>query len=413
MAKREGSVGIEINRDNLSDLVEKLETDSLSKSDYPYLKSSIMALINLIQLLDEKNLSISRLRKLFSIKTEKSRDILKSEKEVDDKSSCVIDVDRVDKVDGDAGDQVVDAGEESNVTGEEPNPENGNEPEDTSHQKKGHGRNGVSAYMGLRRVKLSHKELKHGDRCPLCPKGTVYRVKKPLTTVLITGNAPLQGIIYERERLRCGSCQAIFKPELPKGIIKKKYDERARAIISLLKYGYGMPFNRLENLQKSVGIPMPASNQWELVKSVGNIARYIYVAMIYKAAQAELFYHDDTRVKILSLMDDKNKVMAEENVEIVDAERQLGFDVNQVQEEENDEIADEGMDMDMNADTDICQDVVAGIDEQVDQPELELGAELEAEALPGTEKMNPKRRWLPWNYLNSVKKQSDLVNQSM
>ena len=31
----------------------------------------------------------------------------------------------------------------------------------------------------------------------------------------------------------------------------------------MLKYGSGMPFNRAEKLQEGLGIPLPASTQWD------------------------------------------------------------------------------------------------------------------------------------------------------
>jgi hypothetical protein len=34
----------------------------------------------------------------------------------------------------------------------------------------------------------------------------------------------------------------------------------------LLKYGSGMPFYRLEKLEQALGIPLPASTQWEIVE---------------------------------------------------------------------------------------------------------------------------------------------------
>lgn len=39
----------------------------------------------------------------------------------------------------------------------------------------------------------------------------------------------------------------------------------AAAMIAQLKYGTGMPFYRLENLEQNLGIPLPASTQWEIV----------------------------------------------------------------------------------------------------------------------------------------------------
>ena len=36
-------------------------------------------------------------------------------------------------------------------------------------------------------------------------------------------------------------------------------------MIALLKYGTGVPFKRLERLQEQLGMPLPATTQWELM----------------------------------------------------------------------------------------------------------------------------------------------------
>ena len=38
-------------------------------------------------------------------------------------------------------------------------------------------------------------------------------------------------------------------------------------MIALLKYGTGVPFNRLQGLQESLGIPLAASTQWETLSN--------------------------------------------------------------------------------------------------------------------------------------------------
>ena len=37
-------------------------------------------------------------------------------------------------------------------------------------------------------------------------------------------------------------------------------------MIAQLKYGSGIPFYRLEKLQAGLGIPLPASTQWEIAE---------------------------------------------------------------------------------------------------------------------------------------------------
>jgi hypothetical protein len=78
-------------------------------------------------------------------------------------------------------------------------------------------------------------------------------------------------------------------------------------MIALLKYGSGFPFNRLEGLQDSLGIPLPASTQWDIVEKVGDQIHPAFRELIRQAAQGEVIHNDDTTMKILSLMKENDK----------------------------------------------------------------------------------------------------------
>ena len=69
------------------------------------------------------------------------------------------------------------------------------------------------------------------------------------------GVAPLLAKVYELERLRCGLCGTVFTAEPPPVVGQAKYDESAAAMIGLLKYGCGLPFHRIERLQRGFGPP--------------------------------------------------------------------------------------------------------------------------------------------------------------
>jgi len=133
-------------------------------------------------------------------------------------------------------------------------------------KKKGHGRNGAADYTGADKIEVPHGELNHKDPCPGCLKGKVYHCKKPKTLIRVTGASPLSASVYELEKLRCNLCGEFFTAKSPEGVGTEKYDASAGAMIALLKYGSGFPFYRLENLQDSVGIPLPASTQWDIVR---------------------------------------------------------------------------------------------------------------------------------------------------
>jgi len=66
-------------------------------------------------------------------------------------------------------------------------------------------------------------------------------------------------------------------------------------------YGSGFPWDRLERLEASLGIPLPASTQWEIVEEMAEVIRPAGDELIRQAAQGEVFYNDDTGMKILAL----------------------------------------------------------------------------------------------------------------
>lgn len=234
-----------------------------------------------IEVLRQKNISIARLQKLFfGASTEKTEAVIGSDAD--------------------------DAPGETPPPAEEDGP---NDPgAETDHQdapakrRKGHGRNGADAYHGAERIEVPHDSLQPGDACPECGQGTVYKLKQPATLVRLVGQAPVHGKVYELERLRCNLCGKVFTAQAPEDVGTKKHDVTVAAIIGLLKYGSGMPFNRLEGLQGDVGIPLPASTQWQIVRD-GVAGLYpAYQELVRQAAQGEVVYNDDTKARILQRM---------------------------------------------------------------------------------------------------------------
>jgi transposase len=202
---------------------------------------------------------------------------------------------------------VVKPEDEANASGKQPDPDAPPPP--------GHGRNGAEAFGGARRVEIKHQMLTHGDRCPECGQGNVYVQKEPRVLVRVTGQAPLAATVYSLERLRCGSgspatglrrwgegaCGQVFTAQAPEGVGEDKYDASAAAMIAQLKYGSGTPFNRLEQLEKQMGIPLPAATQWGIVEKAGHRIKPARDELIRQAAQGEVLHNDDTGMRVLHL----------------------------------------------------------------------------------------------------------------
>ena len=93
-----------------------------------------------------------------------------------------------------------------------------------------------------------------------------------------------------------------------------------------MKYGSGLPFNRLEGLQGHLEIPLPASTQWDIVQAVATNLAPVFEELIRQAAQGEVLHNDDTTVKILELMGRRRQeVLAGAGGEGNDAEERSGL----------------------------------------------------------------------------------------
>ena len=260
---------VEVNLPELEALLER-KREVLGEEDYQKLKKGLWALSYLTDLIGDKDTTISQLRALLmKPSTEKTRKVLEQ------------------------------AGLPTSSSSSHPPPSAG--ANESPKKKPGHGRNGAAAYRGAERIKIAHASLKPGDGCPECEKGKVYRQKDPAVRIRVVGQVPLQATVYQLERLRCNLCGVVFEAEAPEGVGDKKYDESAAAMIGLLRYGNGFPGYRLEGLEASLGIPLPASTQWEIVEGTAEVIRPAFDELIRQAAQGEVFYNDDTSMKILAL----------------------------------------------------------------------------------------------------------------
>jgi len=184
-----------------------------------------------------------------------------------------------------------------NVLGQPETPEPKSDPE----KQPGHGRNGASSYTGAKQVAVPHPTLKPGEPCPGCRKGKIYPQKEPRVLVRLIGQAPLAATVYSLDRLRCNLCGEVFTAPEPEGVGPEKYDETTAAMIALLKYGSGMPFYRLEKLEHLLGIPLPASTQWEIVEETAEVIKAARDELLRQAAQGEVLHNDDTSMRVLAM----------------------------------------------------------------------------------------------------------------
>ena len=284
-------MAIEIDMNRLEDVLRRAEA-KLHQEDYALLKAVTESYAYITDLVGDKNTTIYRLRKmLFGAKTEKTAAVVGSGTDTETPQPPGRDVRPGSRPEADSETNADDA---SNAPG------------------KGHGRNGADAYCGAEKVHVPHQSLQAGDACPDCRQGTVYEAR-PGVLVRIVGQAPVQAKVYQIQKLRCNLCGKVFTAQTPEGVGAEKYDATAGSVIALLKYGSGMPFNRLEGLQGSVGVPLPASTQWDIVHAKAEQIEPAFEELVRQAADGEVVFNDDTTVKILEMMGKraKEKIFAE------------------------------------------------------------------------------------------------------
>ncbi len=257
----------QVSIDQLKAIIERAHNEPLTDKDCQLLLSVSETLCYVTDQLEKKSISIARLRKLlFGASTETLKNL-----------------------------------EDQHATdSQDPDKHSPTEPKTKA---KGHGRNGADDYTGAQKVNIPHEIFKPGDPCPDCLKGTLYEMAKPGKVVRVTGQAPLQATVYKLQKLRCGLCSKIFTAKAPKGVGSEKYDAKSVSMMAMLKYGSGVPFNRLQRLQKTLGIPLSASTQWETLSQHEYAFGSVYQAFIVAAAQGKVIHNDDTTMRVLNLPD--------------------------------------------------------------------------------------------------------------
>jgi transposase len=172
----------------------------------------------------------------------------------------------------------------------------------TSGPCSGHGRNGAAAYRGAQKVQVPHESLNVGDPCPDANcDGKVYAQRDPGVLVRVKGQAPIAATVYELEKLRCHLCGKVFTAAAPEAAGEKKYDESAAAMMALLRYGSGFPWNRLEDLEQDMGIPLPAATQCQVMAETAAPLQPALEELTRQAARGEVAHNDDTSMRVLSL----------------------------------------------------------------------------------------------------------------
>jgi transposase len=186
-------------------------------------------------------------------------------------------------------------------------PESAATPSGDANRRKGHGRNGASAYRSAEHFHYTLPSGVIGALCDACKQGnmTHYRDK---TIVRIKGQPLFAAEQHHYEQGRCRNCGRIVRAEGPVyvqagfGTDCIRYDGSACAFLIVMHYSSSSPFKRLDSLHDGWGVPMSDANQWELVDQGDDALLPLYRAIENHAIQKSTnFRIDDTQSVVISL----------------------------------------------------------------------------------------------------------------
>ncbi len=288
----------QINPAEIEILIQKIEQNKLEERERRLVVALLRTFLYVVAQLQEKKTTLLKLKEMiFGRKSEKS----KREKEKPEEGE---------KETAEGGLEGGGDGEQSHEPRNEKQESDGAKP---APNKRGHGRNPVSAYPGAKKVRCKHNQLKPGQSCPLSTcGGRIHPVIRPHYFTQFTGQPAITVTIYEQDVLHCNDCGKEYEAPLPDGVSPKRYDETADAAMAIKKCGLGTPYDRSAALQPDCGMPLSESVMSERCEAVADALFPIYQEMRRQAADGKVFYGDDTPVRILELMkENKEKEQGE------------------------------------------------------------------------------------------------------
>ncbi len=285
-------IRIELSLKDQEALLERMKTGTTTEADADILKGLLDFNRWLQYSLEEKNISIHKLQKIFGNgnekrnkkdKNNKEKDKVDEESSPDDKVAC----------DEMPEPEPVDNGSTVNQ---------GTPPETKS--KKYVPNNGRLSHEKYTNASVIHRECLYsiGDPCPEESCQGKLKAAKPGCVIKIVGQSFAKANKYILETVRCNLCDKGFSAQLPEDVCAEKYDPVFKAELCVHKYFLGVPNNRLESYQRLVGVPLPDSTQFDKIEDVGNASYYAFNHLEKMGANGRLAHGDDTRVRIKSII---------------------------------------------------------------------------------------------------------------
>jgi len=261
---------LELDEAQFHALEQRLASRQLDPQDYEWLRVILNTVRYLSRMVQQKATSIQRLlRLIFGARTEKTRHVFPPAPQAP---------------------AVEESGGSSRLGGGT-----------TSPKRPGHGRRAAAEYSGAEKVDVAHERFKPGDGCPACGSGKLYDTQRPAVLLRVRAQPPIGATRFGLQALRCATCGQVFTAAAPDEAGQEKYDPNVAPMLAFLRYGCGLPMNRIEQMQRDSGVPLPAGTQWDLLAGFFAEISPLWAEFVRQAGDGELLHNDDTVARILSV----------------------------------------------------------------------------------------------------------------
>lgn len=282
---------VEKEADEIDSILSALESTDLAPDIKRFLRQCVEVAIWLPNFLQEKNISINRLRTIIFgkgyQKNKKPRKGASNDETSDAQAPSDMAVDQLNTPSKTTADKLAETASKQDKK--------------SRPKKPGHGRIPHTAYENAEEITLSVDAMP-GDYCPSTCGGKLRKFK-PGIFIRIKGQNFARVQRYTLEKLRCDLCGMIIRATLPPEVGEEKYDARFNAMLALLKYYVAIPFYRQEFFQKLLKFPLPDATQWyQIQKLVGRGCYAVFNHLKILAANGKLIHTDDTRLVILEVI---------------------------------------------------------------------------------------------------------------
>lgn len=301
MNKLETPEVVDKRSNEVESIVDEVNNSNMSSGTKTFCVLCIRTACWLPKVLEQKNISLSRLRTIIFGKSKKKKRGGSGGNNQGSKGT------------NNNSNKSSNSGNSASSSPQTTDPDNEPKPNASSSNGKrnssNHGRIGHDCYVNANLSWHGIQNLKPGDPCPEKLCGGKLSVMPAGIIVRIDGQPIASVTKHIVEKLRCSLCHLVIKAPVPDELNGKQkvYTASFKAQLAMHKLYLAVPYYRFDSYHQAIKCPLPKSTQWELVESLGGSAYAPFNELVKRQANGKLVQNDDTVARILDVITENKR----------------------------------------------------------------------------------------------------------